>query len=99
MDETMYRKIRELIRANELMYHIVPLGRGLAGFIYRSRRGRYHIFISNSLSNEAQRRVFLHEAYHAIVDMPNMPFVIGIDMQNERFEIMAEETARMLIKY
>lgn len=96
----MDKEINELIQTKMLMYHIVPLGPGVAGFVYRSRMGRYHIFISSSLNTEAQRRVFFHEAWHVIVDMPQQPFIIGIDMQGEKFELVAEEFARLYtIKY
>lgn len=92
----MESDIRELIRSKMLMYHIVPLGQGLAGFVYRSRKGRYHIFISSSLNEEAQRQVFFHEAWHVIVDMPRMPFVIGIDMQRNRVEVDADSFAQIM---
>lgn len=91
----MNDKIRELLKTKMLMYHIVPLGYGIAGFVYRSRLDRYHIFISSSLNEETQRRVFFHEAWHIIVDMPQMPFVVGIDMQGERFEAEAEAFAAL----
>lgn len=94
----MEKEIRELIRTKTLMYHIVPLGHGLAGFVYRSRRGRYHIFISSGLNQEAQRRVFFHEAWHVIVDMPQQPFVVGVDMQGTRCEIAAETFAKYTVR-
>lgn len=87
-------EINKLLRTKEIAYHIVPLGYGLAGFVYRSRRDRYHIFISINLTYEAQLRTFFHEAWHAIVDMPHMPYVIGIDTQGKRFEVAAEEQAK-----
>jgi hypothetical protein len=75
------------------MYHIVPIGQGISGFVYQSRKGRYHVFICSSLSPQAQKRVFFHEAWHIIRDMPRQLFIVGIDMQNEVFEIDAERFA------
>lgn len=92
----MEREIRLLVNSGVLMYHIVPIGRGISGFVYRSRKGKYHVFICSSLSPQAQKRVFFHEAWHVIIDMPRFPFIVGIDMQNERFEAEAERFDQIL---
>ncbi|MFZ5686994.1 MAG: hypothetical protein ACOY9Y_02200 [Bacillota bacterium] len=90
----MHKEIKELLNSKMLLYHIIPLEGSIAGFVYRSRRGRYHIFISSALNHEAQRRVFYHEAWHVIADMPRMPFIVGLNMQGERFEAVAEQQAK-----
>ena len=56
------------------------------------------MFISSSLNQEAQRKVFFHEAWHVIVDMPQLPFIIGFDMQSERFELRADQFERLMQK-
>lgn len=93
----MEREIRRLVNSGLLMYHIVPIGQGISGFVYQSRRGRYHVFICSSLSPQAQKRVFFHEAWHIIRDLPHNPFFVGINMQSEKFETEADQFARLMV--
>lgn len=60
------------------------------GFVYTSRKGKYHIILNGNLSYETQCRTFVHEIKHIISDMPNMGYIIGVDMQHEPFEVDAD---------
>ncbi|WP_157833500.1 ImmA/IrrE family metallo-endopeptidase [Desulfotruncus alcoholivorax] len=64
--------------------HTVQLPGSVAAFVYYSKKGRYHIFVSSDLSPESQREVFLHELYHVIKDMPRKGYILGIDMYREQ---------------
>lgn len=82
--------------SENIVCHTVRIGEGVTGFVYQSKRGRYHIFISEDLSPKAQKMVFLHELYHILNDLPNMGYIIGIDMQREEFELKADEFSRQI---
>lgn len=74
--------------------HCVPLGGEVQGVVYCSKRGRYHIFIDDSLSREAMIKTFLHEIHHIKNDIPNIPYVIGVDFQREPLEQTADKFSR-----
>lgn len=78
--------------------HTVPIGEGITGCVYQSKRGRYHIFISDTLSPQATREVFCHEMSHILNDLPKMPYIIGLDMQREEFEKKANKNAQLFAK-
>ncbi len=61
------------------------------GFVYASRKGKYHIVLNGNLSFETQCRTFAHELKHIISDMPKIGYFIGVDMQREYFEVQADE--------
>lgn len=62
------------------------LGTNVYGFVYTSRRGKYHIILNGNLSYEVQCKTFIHEIKHIIVDMPTIGYVIGIDMKHDSFD-------------
>jgi len=82
--------IKELSAFKDILYHVVYLGVGVAGFVYRSRFGVYHIFVNEVLSKEERLKVLLHEIHHIKKDMPIYPYIIGIDLQYKVFEKSAE---------
>jgi hypothetical protein len=57
------------------------------GFVYISKKGNYHIILNGKLNYETQCSVFLHEIKHIICDMPIIGYIVGLDMQHEKFEI------------
>jgi hypothetical protein len=63
------------------------LSSNIYGFVYVSRKGNYHIVLNGNINYETQCKVFLHEVKHITRDIPNIPYIIGIDMQAEEFEI------------
>lgn len=77
-----------------IVCHQIPIGEGVSGFVYRSRHNRYHIFISDTLSEEAVAEVLAHEVYHIKNDLPKLHYIIGLDMQHEEFEKRADIFAR-----
>ena len=60
------------------------------GFVYRSNRKGYLLVLNGNINYETQCRIFLHEISHIVNDMPNMGYIIGLDMQNEQFEMIAD---------
>jgi len=46
--------------------------------------------LNGNLSFETQCSTFVHEIKHIIADMPTVGYVIGIDMQHEQFETIAD---------
>jgi Zn-dependent peptidase ImmA (M78 family) len=83
---------------DNIVCHLVPIGEGITGCVYLSKKQRYHIFISDSLSPEATREVFCHEMHHILYDLPEIPYIIGIDMQREEIEEKANKFARIIMK-
>lgn len=77
--------------AHNIIPHAVPLGKGVSAFVYRSRKGFIHIFMNSHLSNNRKIKTLCHELKHIIEDMPNMGRMVGIDMQQQPFEIEADQ--------
>jgi len=46
--------------------------------------------LNGNINYETQCRVFLHEIKHIVNDLPNTGYIIGLDMQHEHFEIVAD---------
>jgi len=88
------REISDLFTNGKAVCHTVQLGPGVAGFVYKSRKGVYHIFVSEDLSPEGRRHIIFHEINHILKDMPVIPYVIGVDMQRYSIETSAERFAR-----
>ncbi len=88
------KDINRLIKAGDVRIHVIKLSPGLYGFVYFSRKGRYHIFISEELSLPGRQEVLLHEIHHIVEDMPRIAYIFGLDMQWEEFEHRACFIAR-----
>lgn len=56
------------------------------GYVYKSKKGNYHIMINGNINYETQCKVFLHEIKHIVKDMPKAGYVIGLDMQHSEVE-------------
>ena len=81
-----------MLKTDELKIHVISLPPRVYGFVYYSRKGRYHIFISEALSLQARQEVLRHEIHHIIVDMPKLTYFFGLDMQREPFEKSANSS-------
>lgn len=77
----------------EINPHSVPLGEGIKGFVYISRKGIPHIFISDSLSPECTAETLAHELYHLNHD--NVSHGIGLNRQHEEIERKADRFATL----
>ena len=44
------KNINHMIKAGDIKIHVIGLPPGLYGFAYYSRKGKYHIFVSEELS-------------------------------------------------
>ena len=83
----------KLHRTGELRCRVASIGPEVDGFIYRSRSGRLYILLDESISPEARARALLHEAHHAVSDLPASGYVLGVDEQRTIREQSAEEYA------
>ena len=77
--------------AKDIRCHCVHIGEGVSGFVYKSKKGIYHIFLSESLSPDATSRVLAHEYYHIINHMTPVACFIGLDIQDSPIEVEAKE--------
>lgn len=93
------KKIDQKIKIGDIKIHIVGLPPGLYGFVYYSKKGRYHVFISDALAPLARQEVLLHEIHHIMVDMPKITYFIGLDMQWDKIELRANCNAKKLRSY
>lgn len=82
--------------AYDIFPHEVELHGSMAAFVYCSKAGNFHIFVNEALSPEAKREVLFHEIYHIVEDIPKLTYVLGMDMQYEKFEIWADKYGRKI---
>lgn len=66
------------------------------GFVYLSRRNNYHLILNGNVNYETQCHTFVHEVKHIVYDMPNMGYIIGLDMQHTCMEMNAD---KMLLSF
>lgn len=66
------------------------------GFVYLSRRGNYHLILNGDVNYSTQCKVFIHEVKHITEDIPNMGYIIGLDMQHTYVEQSADIMANYL---
>ncbi len=83
-------EINRLIRQNELLTHSVALGGELKGFVYKSKKGRLHMFIDNTLSPSASNRTKLHEGGHILKHLNKSNKLLGINNNNKNIESEAD---------
>ena len=88
-----------MIKTGDIKIHVIGLPPGLYGFVYYSRKGKYHIFISDALAPQTRQEVLLHEIYHIMVDMPKHTYIFGLDMQWEEIELRANYKSKKLRSY
>lgn len=84
----------EVMRAHDIFTSLASLEPDVAAFVYRSRKDRFYIIVNEHLSFEAQQEVYFHELCHIIEDMPKAGYVLGLNMQREKFEVQADRFAR-----
>lgn len=84
------REINRLISQGDLRTHSVFLGGELHGFVYKSNKGKAHIFIDDSLSPIAIQKTKLHEGGHVIEHLSNSKRMIGINNANRKIEAEAD---------
>ena len=82
------KDINRMIKTGEIKIHVVSLPPGVCGFVYYSRKGRYHIFVSEDLSFQGRQETLIHEVHHIMVDMPEFTYFFGLDMQWEQLKKM-----------
>jgi len=82
--------VSEILAANDIRTHVVIMDASIHAFVYKSRKGKYHIIGNAYLSPAALKKVFFHELKHIIVDMPSMGYWVGIDQQRHEIEQEAD---------
>jgi len=76
---------------NDVRIHLVPIGEGLKGFVYVSKRNVPYIFIEESLSTECIAKTLAHETYHIKHDKSS--YGLGLDKQHSESEQKANNYA------
>ena len=89
-----YISYQEGARSNNIYHTLISLVSGVYGFVYLSSFGYYYIIINKNLSTEMQKEVYLHEVEHILYDMPNIPYIIGLDMQYSTIENEGDNFAK-----
>lgn len=69
------------------------------GFVYLSRRGNYHLILNGEVNYKTQCKTFVHEIKHIANDMPQLGYIIGLDMQYTYMEQSADIVAAQLYNF
>jgi hypothetical protein len=81
----------EILRTNDIKLKIDDsLSSKVLGMVYKTKRQRYVITLNANINHETQKKVFLHEIYHIENHLPELGYVIGIDMQHSNIEKNAD---------
>jgi Zn-dependent peptidase ImmA (M78 family) len=91
-----YVNYQEWARENSIFHTFSPLNPEVYGFVYLSSFHKYFIIINKNLTKELQKEVFLHEVEHIIYDMPELGYIIGLDMQHSSIEKKADKFATLM---
>ena len=87
--------VQEILDALKIRTQVAPLGRDIAGMVYRSRQEFYYIVGNWMLDFDAQQFVFLHELYHILAEAPKEPYLLRMDWSRE--EVMADRVAEVAV--
>jgi Zn-dependent peptidase ImmA (M78 family) len=87
--------VQEILDAHKIRTQVAPLGRDIAGMVYRSRQEFYYIVGNWMLDFDAQQFVFLHELYHILAEAPKEPYLLRMDWSRE--EVMADRVAEVAV--
>lgn len=97
LDKTL--SFNEVMNACNIRTSIAfDLESSILGFVYLSRRGRYHLILNGNVNYETQCKTFVHEIKHIAEDMPKIGYIIGLDSQYSFLESEADVLAEMVIK-
>ncbi|MFW6265032.1 MAG: hypothetical protein ACOC3B_02895, partial [Bacillota bacterium] len=94
--QRIFINYQEWARSNNIYHQFVKLASSIYGFVYRSTQGNYYIIINKNLTLELQKEVYLHEVEHIIYDMPDVGYIVGMDMQHCKIEKKANEFAKVV---
>jgi len=92
----MGQTVSRIDLGENIVCHQVYMGEGVKGFVYLSKKGTYHIFITDTLCPESQAEVLAHEMHHIKHDLPSGHYFIGLDAQGTDIEIKANNAAKRL---
>jgi|GEM_PF-4068121 len=83
--------VQEILEAHNIRTQVAPLGKDIAGLVYRSGHGIYYIIGNWILDYDAQQFIFLHEFYHIKAEAPERPYLVRMDWTRE--ELAADHIA------
>jgi len=83
-------------RENDIYPSFVKFPMEVWGVLYKCSHGHYHIGINKNLTAEMQKKVLLHEIKHIKEDLPNSPYIIGLNMQHTEIEQEADAASELL---
>ncbi|OGO77630.1 MAG: hypothetical protein A2Y23_11790 [Clostridiales bacterium GWB2_37_7] len=85
LDDSMY--FHDVMNAYGIKTSIAfNLPAAIYGFVYKGIKGNYLLVLNGNINYKTQCEVFLHEIKHIISDMPNIGYIIGLDMQHTVLE-------------
>lgn len=90
---------QELFRAYGISVTLEDLVPEVLGFTYVSSNQYYYVVINININYEYQQNVLAHELKHIIYDVPQMGYIIGLDMQRTTFEQDANYVGEMVGSY
>lgn len=85
--------VQEILDAHNIRTQVAPLGKDIAGLVYRSHHGIYYIVGNWALDYDALQFVFLHELYHILAETPEKPYLVRLDWTRE--EAIADHAAEV----
>lgn len=85
--------VQAILEAHNIRTQVAPLGKDIAGLVYRSCHGIYYIVGNWVLDYDALQFVFLHELYHILAEAPKKPYLVRLDRTRE--EAIADHVAEV----
>jgi hypothetical protein len=87
--------VQEILDAHHIRTQVAPLGKDIAGLVYRSCHGIYYILGNWVLDFDTQQFVFLHELYHILAEAPPKAYMLRLDWTRE--ELAADHIAEVAV--
>jgi Zn-dependent peptidase ImmA (M78 family) len=83
---------QDFLLANNIITRVGPLGKSIAGMVYRSKSGYYYIIANQLLSFDEAQFVFFHELAHIVTEAPQSPYLLRMEHNHEN-EVVADRMA------
>lgn len=96
-DETI--PVYEAFKIYNISVTVLDMPASLLGIVYVTRRLNYKILINNNINYECQQNVLAHELKHIIYDIPNIGYIIGMDMHRTALEQDADCVGEAIEQY
>ncbi|TDO92295.1 hypothetical protein DFR79_106108 [Halanaerobium saccharolyticum] len=89
-----YIDYQEWARENNIYQEFLSLSPRIYGFVYFSPFNNYYVIINKNITLELQKEVYLHEIEHILYDLPEVSYIVGVDMQHTEMENKADQFAK-----